>query len=228
VYRPLVSAYHGRTIDAETIQSEQRDYAGELVDFLGGALSHPPESVLDVGGSAGVVAGAVSEAFGAHATVLDPAPDELAVAEAAGMETISGLMEDHDLGGRTWDLVLLCQTIDHLLDVRATLRAIRETLGPDGHVFVDILDLALVLRVSGEIEGAVKIDHPFYVTDSTARAYFHRAALRVVAERISDDNHRGFLLAPAEPCEPDWDAVGRAGRDLLTEILSPRTFTREL
>ena len=34
VYRPLVSAYHGRRIDAETVQDDQRGYAAELVEFL--------------------------------------------------------------------------------------------------------------------------------------------------------------------------------------------------
>ena len=34
VYRPLVSAYHGRRIDAQTIQEEQRGYAASLADLL--------------------------------------------------------------------------------------------------------------------------------------------------------------------------------------------------
>ena len=122
VYRPLVSAFHGRRIDAETVQDDQRAYAAELVEFLRANLPAAPASVLDVGGSTGIVAGAVRDAFGAEATVLDPAPDELAVAAAAGMETIAGFAEDFDPGGRRWDLVLLCQTIDHLLDVSGHAR----------------------------------------------------------------------------------------------------------
>jgi hypothetical protein len=34
VYRRSVSAYHGRRIDAETVQVDQRDYADELVGCL--------------------------------------------------------------------------------------------------------------------------------------------------------------------------------------------------
>ncbi len=34
VYRPLVSAFHGRLIDARTIQAEQHDYAVERAEFL--------------------------------------------------------------------------------------------------------------------------------------------------------------------------------------------------
>ncbi len=33
IYRPLVSAYHGRLIDARTIQDEQRDYAATRAAF---------------------------------------------------------------------------------------------------------------------------------------------------------------------------------------------------
>ena len=130
VYRPLVSAFHGRRIDAETVQDDQRGYAAELVELLRASLPSAPESVMDVGGSTGIVSAAVREAFGSEATVLDPAPAELEVAAAAGMETIAGFAEDYDPGERRWDLVLLCQTIDHLLDVRGTLESMRRIFDP--------------------------------------------------------------------------------------------------
>lgn len=217
-YRPLVSAYHGRRIDAETVQEEQREYAAELAEFLRGALPAPPQSVLDVGGSTGVVAGALRDAFGTEATVLDPAPDELAVAEAAGMETVAGFAEDYDPGDRRWDLVLLCQTIDHLLDVASTLAAMRRMTAEGGHAFVDVLDVLFMARRRGSIEGAVKIDHPYYLTRETAAAYFQQAGFEIVAERLSDDGHRGFLLRPAEPAAPDWERLSASGAALLDEL----------
>jgi SAM-dependent methyltransferase len=215
VYRPLVSAYHGRLIDAETVQVEQRDYAEELMSFFRGHLPGQPASVLDIGGSTGVVAAAVRDAFGTAATVLDPAPDELAVAAAAGMETIEGFAEDYDPGERRWDLVLLCQTIDHLLDVGSTIDAIRRVLAADGHAFVDVLDIEFMARRRGSVEGAIKVDHPYYLTRETATAFFTRSGLEVVAERLSGDGHWGFLLAPAAPREPDWDALRRRADALL-------------
>ncbi|MEJ7569426.1 MAG: methyltransferase domain-containing protein [Gaiellaceae bacterium] len=218
VYRPLVSAYHGRLIDAETVQAEQGEYAQELMGFLRHTLPAPPATVLDVGGSTGIVAGAVRDAFGSAATVLDPAPDELAVAEAAGMETIAGFAEDVDYGGRTFDLVLLCQTIDHLLDIAATLSAIRKALAPEGRAFVDVLDVGFMARRRGSIEGAVKVDHPYYLTRATALAYFRASGLEPVAERMSEDGHWGFLLAPGEPAEPDWAALSASREALLAEL----------
>lgn len=226
VYRPLVSAYHGRPIDAETVQVEQRRYAEELVAFLRQTVPRPPASVLDVGGSTGVVAGALSDAFGAAATVLDPSPDELAVAEAAGMETVAGFVEDYDPGAQRWELILLCQTIDHLLDVAAALAALRRMLARDGRAFVDILDVAFTLPRQGSIEGAVKIDHPYYLTRETARAYFRRAGLEVAAERLSDDGHWGFLLAPGAPKEPDWARLQAAADAHLAEVWRLRARAR--
>ncbi len=210
VYRPLVSAHHGRQIDARTIQVEQRGYADELVLFLAAALPSGPRTVLDVGGSTGVVVAAVSDAFGSEGAVLDPSPDELAHAADAGFETIAGFAEDVDLGKRTFDLVLLCQTIDHLLDIGATLRSIRRWVAPGGRVFVDVLDVEFTMLRRGSIERAVKIDHPFSLTRATALAYFEQAGLRPTAERLSDDGHIGFVLEPVEPAEPDWSTLGVA------------------
>ena len=222
IYRPLVSAYHDRRIDAQTLQTEQRAYAAELVELLRTALPEAPRTVLDVGGSTGVVADAVRSAFGALATVLDPAPDELARAADAGMETVAGFAEDADLGGRTFDLVLLCQTIDHLLDVAATLRSVRGWVAPHGHAFVDVLDVDLMLRRRGAIEEAIKVDHPFYLTRTTALGYFARVGLAPVAERLSDDGHWGFVLAPTEPAEPDWAGLKADADRHLTAVRTLR------
>ena len=212
-YRPLVSV--PRPLD------RRRDGAGgattlrrRLVQFLRLSLPAPPSRVLDVGGSTGVVAGAVREAFGAAATVLDPAPDELAHAAAAGMETVAGFAEDAEVGARTFELVLLCQTIDHLLDIAATLHSIRSWVAPGGFAFVDVLDVEFMSVRRGAIEGAIKIDHPYSLTRETALAYFRQAGLSPTAERLSDDGHLGFLLEPVEPAEPVWAELAEAGEKL--------------
>jgi len=222
VYRPLVSAYHGRRIDAETIQIEQRGYAAGLAAFLLPLLPSPPRTILDVGGSTGVVARVLAQRLDARATVLDPSPDELAVAWAAGMETVAGLVEDFDPGERRWDLVLLCQTIDHLLDVRGTLAALRQMMTDDGRAFVDIVDLDVLLRRTGSIERVVKIDHPYYLTGPTAAALFALTGFTIVAQRLTDDGHRGFVLAPGSCTEPDWPALELTAARFLQQHVDPR------
>jgi 2-polyprenyl-3-methyl-5-hydroxy-6-metoxy-1,4-benzoquinol methylase len=207
IYRPLVSAYHGRRIDAETVQLEQHGYATGLAAFVLPLLPSPPRTVLDVGGSTGVVASVLATGLNTRATVLDPSPDELAVAHANGMETITGFVEDFDPGERRWDLVLLCQTIDHLLDVRGTLAGLRQMMAPSGRAFVDIVDIDVLLRRTGSIETVIKIDHPYYLTRATAVALFALTGFTIVAERLSADGHRGFVLAPGSCRQPDWTTL---------------------
>jgi hypothetical protein len=134
------------------------------------------------------------------------------------METVEGFAEDFDPGARRWELVLLCQTIDHLLDVAATLAALRRMTADDGNAFVDVLDLMLAARKAGSVEGAVKIDHPYYLTDETARGFFAQAGFEPVAERLSGDGHWGFVLAPVEPHEPDWVELRAAADANLAEL----------
>src|SRR5688572_3765782 len=89
VYRPLVSAFHGRLIDATTIQDEQHEYAiargGFLRRFLDTAATSTVSAsahrrLLDIGGSTGVVAAHFMRQFGLEGTLIDPAPLEVAQA----------------------------------------------------------------------------------------------------------------------------------------------------
>lgn len=200
-YRPLVSAYHGRLIDARTIQDEQRQYAAERADFLAPFLSgRRGKRMLDIGGSTGVVAHAWARRFGLEPTVLDPAPLETAEAQALGLETIEGFVEAHDFGGRRFDVVALCQTIDHLLDVSGTLRRVRELIADDGVLFVDIVDFrAAYLRI-WSVEDAVKIDHPYYLVEMTAGTLLERAGFEVLrVDYEADHLHVAYVCRPAKP-----------------------------
>jgi SAM-dependent methyltransferase len=219
VYRPLVSAYHGRLIDAETVQDEQREYAGHLSASL-----HPfgrelaGRGLLDVGGSTGVVAARLVADFGLRATVLDPSPQELQQANGRGFETIAGFVEDFEPGARRFGLITLCQTVDHLLDVGCTLGKIRGLLEDDGYFFVDIVDFRAACLRNTSVEEAIKIDHPYYLTEPTMQAFLARGGFEVVEIDYAPDHlHVGFLCRPTAPAGdrlPRPDAV----EGLLREI----------
>jgi len=219
VYRPLVSAFHGRLIDARTIQDEQRAYAADRAEmirpFMRGAGLH---SMLDIGGSTGVVAGHLAQEFGLAGTLIDPAPLEVEEARAFGLEAITGLVEEHDFGARRFDFVIICQTVDHLLDVGGTLRRVRELLTERGQLFIDIVDFRAAYLRNWSVEDATKIDHPYYLTQNTIEAYLRRAGFGIVAvDYAADHLHVSYLcrLAPPVPdALPDPVAV----RDLFREI----------
>lgn len=198
VYRPLVSAYQGRLLDAKTIQAEQRVYAAELADFLEPFLSAGCfKTLLDIGGSTGVVAHVIGEHFGIKASVVDPAPLELDEARRLGLETMTGFIEDLDLGTRRFDLVLMCQTVDHLLDIQTSLRMVRRALSARGLFFVDIVDFRAAYLRNWSAEEAVKIDHPFYLTESTMSVFLERAGFEVVHVNYAADHlHVGYVCRP--------------------------------
>jgi ubiquinone/menaquinone biosynthesis C-methylase UbiE len=204
VYRPLVSAFHGRLIDAQTIQAEQRDYALDRVamvrPFIEGAGL---KTMLDIGGSTGVVAAEFTRAFGLAGTLIDPAPLEVEEARRLGLETITGLIEEYDFGARRFDLILICQTIDHLLDVGGTLRRCRELLTAHGQLFVDIVDFRAAYLRNWSVEDATKIDHPYYLTQETIAAYLRRAGFAVTRiDYAADHLHISYLCTPSAP-EPE-------------------------
>ena len=88
----------------------------------------------------------------------------------------------------------------------------------DGHAFVDVLDLLIAARKQGTIEGAAKIDHPYYLTHDTALAFFRRAGFEPVAERLSATGTGASCSRPGEPREPDWDGLGRGAAAMIEEL----------
>jgi SAM-dependent methyltransferase len=218
-YRPLVSAYHGRLIDARTIQQEQREYAVERGELLAPFMrAGRYQTMLDIGGSTGVVAQAFATRFGLKATVIDPAPSEAAEAQALGIETIEGLVESVDLGRRQFDVVIICQTVDHLLDIAGTLRRVRDLLTPGGVLFADIVDFRAAYLRNWSVEDAVKIDHPYYLTEATMTALMARTGFEIVrSDYAADHLHVSYVAAPAAP-QPDAMPSATAVRDLFHEL----------
>lgn len=227
VYRPLVSAFHGRLIDARTIQAEQREYATDRAEFVRPFVDRSGlTTMLDIGGSTGVVASAFARSFGLTGTLIDPAPLELQEARAFGLETITGLVEEHDFGGRQFDLVLICQTVDHLLDVAGTLKRVHELLTPNGYLFVDIVDFRAAYLRNWSVEDATKIDHPYYLTQDTMTAYLRRAGFESMRVAFAADHlHVSYLCRPTQPAPhalPDPASVADLFREIRYVQNAPR------
>ena len=219
VYRPLVSAYHGYVIDEKSIQLEQRNYALERAEFAARFLE--PRSgggLLDIGGSTGVVAKHFVERFGYQGMVLDPSEKELREAAQLGLSTKLGLFEAADFGETKFDLVLLCQTIDHLLDIALTLEKIHHCLKPDGLFFVDIVDFRAGYLRHWNIAEVIKIDHPFYLTQESVEAYLWRWGFTVLGKCYAEDRlHISYLCAKDSP-NVDFSPDANFAEKLLFEI----------
>ena len=183
-YRKLVSEYHKRAVMA-TIQDEQAKYAQRL------AVKVRPKAntyLLDIGGSTGVIAKAFANVFNVQATVLDPAKEF----NAEGVKHIFSSAEDYDTERNKWSTILMCQTIDHLLDPIAVLRKCRKWLVDGGQFFVDILDVEAEAEQKGW-RGTLKVDHPWAWTRKAMRHVLANEGFAVVDEWKTAPNHIGFL-----------------------------------
>jgi SAM-dependent methyltransferase len=217
VYRPLVSAFHGREINHLTIQKEQHTYAEELGDFLKQWIDQDG-NLLDIGGSTGVVAAYFAQRFGLSPLCVDPSPQELREAEDKGVRTVCCMIEDYELSDSPkFDLVLICQTVDHLLDVRSTLEKVRRLIKDDGLLFADIVDFRAAYLRNRSIEAAIKIDHPYYFTRETMAGFLSVSGFKIIAEDFFRDQlHIGFVCSPTKE-EPIGNQMGRKVADRLID-----------
>lgn len=183
-YRKLLSEFYGHPINAETLEDEQRAYAEKLIPLVEPHLNgHAVMTMLDVGGSTGVVAEAVAKHFDLEATVLEPSEDEGKRAQDRGLRLWQGCIEEFEPNGERFDLILLCQTIDHLLNIAGALKTIHALLEDDGLLFVDIAE-----------GGPIKVDHPYCLDHATAADYLTRAGFGVLSRTGDADGvHVNFV-----------------------------------
>lgn len=207
-YRPLVSAFIDQTVEPKSIYQQGLRYGQAVYHSIAPWMPTSSSSVptlLDVGGSTGHVAQIFAEKGGFAATVLDPAPDELQVAADHGLDVAEGFLEHYDAGGQQFDLVLLCQTIDHLLDLPSALKRIYDLVKPGGLFFVDIVDFDEICFQNASVEAALHLDHCYYLTQETARWLFMSLGWEIVQLDVTIRNrHIGFLLRRSERVEAGY------------------------
>lgn len=212
-YRDLVSCFNERKIDRFTIQEEQVAYAHSVFDFI---YPHVVKriselKILDVGGSTGVVSKVLSDEFAAtkevsfvEATVIDPSLDELEIAKEIGLIGKHGFIEDLVGVEKKYNLIILCQTIDHLFDIQKSLRIMFDALTEDGMFFVDIVDFKYMLKDRG-VEKSIKIDHPHNFSFKSVYNLLQNVGFSIRATSVLYDGHLiGFLCTKDKGRVPNY------------------------
>lgn len=198
-YRAMLSKFYGRRIDETTIQKEQKVYAQRVLEFLVPSKITGPGRLLDVGGSTGVVGQTCGEALRLWPTIVEPARAEASQALKAGLQVIEETAENipESEHGQGYRLVLICQTIDHLLDPMAVLKKMTKLVEPNGLLFVDIVDYRMIAAEKGR-QAAMKVDHPFNFEPRTMALMLRDAGWRLVRSLRAPDNvHVNFLCGLA-------------------------------
>jgi 2-polyprenyl-3-methyl-5-hydroxy-6-metoxy-1,4-benzoquinol methylase len=216
-YREIVAELRGKPQDFERLKKSQEEYAAAVINIIE-QLGAPPSfsTLLDVGGSTGVVASAIAKRFGWRATVVDPATSELEYAASLGCETEYGIAESWEQADRTWDVVGLFQTVDHLLSPEAVLRKLRSCLAPSGWLIVDIVEIRAMLKAVNTPSDAIKIDHPYSWSVPTMAAMLAKVGLHVAAWASTQPLWKTlFVCRATQPrpwAVPAWDAPDEIAR----------------
>jgi len=135
-YRKLSAVF---TNPAASVKAQWR-YADCVIPKVTVLANRSGQTCLDAGGSNGIIGAKLRDRWGLKVTVLDPSPSEVAEAQERGLEAECGLIETHDFGGRTFDIVAILQSIEHFQDIAAVFdRVSHELLSPEGLLLVDFV-----------------------------------------------------------------------------------------
>jgi SAM-dependent methyltransferase len=184
-YRTLIGMFSRIVWDNAKLQSDQVRYSESLSRWLSPHMNGRRGGLLlDVGGSTGVVAERLAQDYNLDATVIEPSASEADAARRRGLAVANVMLEDYEAGGIHYDLVLLCRSVDHLLDIKGALERIRQLVAPGGLFFVDYAQ-----------QSQIKIDHPFHLTKATMTRYLETVGFRVkTTSKLGD---RRFLCEVA-------------------------------
>lgn len=133
--------------------------------------------VIDVGCGGGFVAEAMRR-VGGRATGLDVSGQSIAYARKRfpATEFVSGVLEDFQRTGRTFDFVYCSEVIEHVPDVEAFTAALARVCRPGGHVFLTTPDIGH-WRVPKGLLSWPAVDPPRHVR------YFTAESLGLLLER---------------------------------------------
>jgi hypothetical protein len=186
-YRELVGQFEGKPMTAAAIERDQTRYAFLLSAWLKRYMD-PVRSglLLDLGGSTGIVAERMAQDYDLDATVVEASTDEARRAVDKGLAVANVRLQDYEAGHHVYDLILLCRTVDHLLDIKADLARIRKWLAPKGLFFVDFVH-----------KTPPKIDHPYILSVDTMRRYLEGAGFVVRCMGSLERRHTNMLCEAA-------------------------------
>jgi len=206
-YRDLIAWYSDRPHD---IVKGQERYAEKLMPILEAFVPEGAKTLLDIGGEPGICSERICEEWKLKGILIDPA--------CGGNLLNRGLVGCKPWGqgigleafetDKRFDLILMCQTVDHLLDLKGGLEKVRGLLTDNGIFWVDAVDWLYRLRQCGSVEGAVKIDHPYNLMEASFERLLWGVGLRKV-RKVYQGPHIGYVLKKGDvgKVEPDSPAT---------------------
>lgn len=149
----------------------QRVHGARILAFCGEYL-RPGARVLDIGCGVGGVLDALRRARGCAGVGVEPCAEHARYARRIGLDVREGRFEDIAWANERFDLVILTQTLNHLLDPAGTLARIRRVLAPEGKLFLEVQNVPEYARMCPT---PFQVDHTYYFCPETLECMVRRA-----------------------------------------------------
>ncbi len=158
-------------------------FAAQLTELRG-----KPGAILEIGCAAGwLLRGARDLGWDAHGIEASPKFQKYASA-VLNLPVRLGTLDSVDFGEKKFDVVVMTDVIEHLVDPVADLRRIRALLAPDGYLVVATCDIgSACARFWGLDWRQIVVSHTFYWTKKSMTKAMTRAGFRV--ERFSEPRY---------------------------------------
>lgn len=224
-----IEAAYDAAIDDVTIAEEAGQSKTATRDLTRLERFVSPGRILDVGCWTGSFL-ASARARGWVVNGVEPSAWAVERARARGVDVVHGLLEDVEFDAETFEAIVLCDVIEHVVDPMATLEHVRKLLAPGGVLFLTVPDAGSRLaRVLGHRWWSVLPMHLQYFTRSSMSALLATAGFDVVDVRthpkwFSVAYYGERLGGFAKVLDP---LVRRATRGRIgTRLVAPNTFDR--
>mgnify|MGYP003938473231 CR=1 FL=1 len=182
-YRCLIE--HDTRPVAELFQAQIK-HGERILTWLDTYLSRGMR-VLDIGSGPGGQLWAFRERCGAQVMGVEPAVEHAQWArETHALDIRSGMLEDFSFDTNSFDLVIISQTLNHLLDPFGSLQHVHSQLAPNGKIFLEVIDFVYWTRLS-TLTMATTIDHPYMFAQETLRAMIEQAGFEIVKWEADED-----------------------------------------
>jgi len=180
------------SVPPREVMFRQRTHGAQIVEFCGSFVPRGSR-VLDIGCAAGGILWAFREALDCCVVGVEPSLEHsLYARDTAGLDVRTGLLEDVNLGSEPFDLVIITQALNHMLDPRAGLERLRGLLRPRGRLFLEVQNVPEYAR---QVRMPFQVDHAYYFCAETLECLVRRIGFEPIRIDV-DTAQRARLVAP--------------------------------
>lgn len=114
----------------------ERRRQDQIAQLITDILPRRDSSILDIGCARGGMLEALRRAGYTRVIGMDPSANCVAACRAKGLDAYQGSLQDQ--AAWRYDFVILSHVLEHVWDVRAALRGVRDRLQPEGQYYIEV------------------------------------------------------------------------------------------